>query len=66
MLVGLMGLQQAIARLEAGLKVLNSLIDILAVYILMAALTCTVEFQMGSRSWFIAPGLEMARIHKVS
>ncbi len=58
MLVGMMGLQQAVVRLEAGLKVLNSLIDIMAVYILMAALTCTVEVHMGSRSWFIASGLE--------
>ena len=52
MLVGMLGVQQAVVRLEAGLTVLNSLIDAVAVYSLMAALTCTVELQMGSRTWF--------------
>ena len=52
MLVGMLGAQQAVARLEAGLAVLNSLVDTVAVYTLMAALTCTVELQMGSRAWF--------------
>ena len=58
MLVGMMGAQQAIVRLEAGLSVLNSLVDALAVYTLMAALTCTVELQLGSRSWFSKAGHE--------
>lgn len=57
LLIGMMGAQQAVVRLEAGLKVLKSLADTIAVYTLMAALTCTVELQMGSRSWFHASGL---------
>ena len=52
MMVRMMGAQRAFARFEAVLKLLNSLLDTLAVYILMAALTCTVELQMGSKSWF--------------
>lgn len=52
MLVGMLGAQQAVVRLEAGLTVLNSVIDAVAVYTLMAALTCTVELQVGSRAWF--------------
>ena len=51
-LIGMMGVQQAVVRLEAGLSVLNSIIDAVAVYTLMAALTCTVELQLGSKSWF--------------
>ena len=54
LLIGMMGAQQAVVRMEAGLKVLKSLADTIAVYILMAALTCTVELQMGSGSWFHA------------
>lgn len=57
LLIGMMGAQQAVVRMEAGLKVLTSLADTIAVYILMAALTCTVELQMGSSSWFHASGL---------
>ena len=56
MLVGLMGAQQAVVRLEAGLSILNSLVDTLAVYALMAALTCTVDLQLGRRSWFNKDG----------
>ena len=58
MLVGMMGAQQAVVRLEVGLSILNSLIDAVAVYTLMAALTCTVELQLGSRSWFSWTGRE--------
>ena len=59
MLVGLMGAQQAVVRLEAGLSILNSLVDTLAVYTLMAALTCTVDLQLGSRSGFNKAGHEV-------
>ena len=58
MLVGMMGAQQDVVRLEVGLSILNSLIDAVAVYTLMAALTCTVELQLGSRSWFSWTGHE--------
>ncbi len=51
LLIGLMGGPQAVVHLKAGLQVLSSLADATAIYTLMAALTCTVQLQMGSSSW---------------
>ena len=52
MLARMMGAQQALAQLEAALSIMKGFFDAVAVYIFMAALTCTVEIQMGSRMWF--------------
>ena len=52
MLARMMGVQQALIQFEAALKILKGFFDAVAVYIFMAALTCTLEVQMGSRTWF--------------
>ena len=52
MLAMVMGAHQALARVEAALSVMKGFFDAVAVYIFMAALTCTLEVQMGSRTWF--------------
>ena len=48
----MMGMQQALTQLEAALRIMKGFFDAVAVYIFMAALTCTLEIQMGSRTWF--------------
>ena len=52
LLARMMGMQQALTQLEAALKIMKGFCDAVAVYIFMAALTCTLEIQMGSRTWF--------------
>ena len=52
MLARMIGAQQALAQLEAALSVMKGFVDAVAVYIFMAALTCTLEVQMGSQTWF--------------
>ncbi|CAK0782831.1 hypothetical protein CVIRNUC_006026 [Coccomyxa viridis] len=52
LLARMMGIQQALTQLKAALKIMKGFVDAVAVYIFMAALTCTLEAQMGSRAWF--------------
>ena len=52
MLARMMGVQQALTQVEAALSIMKGFFDAVAVYIFMAALTCTLEVQMGSGTWF--------------
>ena len=56
-LIRLAGLTEVAGRVQAVLQVLSSFVDALAVYVLMAALTTTLEFEMQDKAWFNAWGL---------
>jgi hypothetical protein len=47
------GLTRIVANARVALQVLNSVADALAVYVLMAALTCAVELEMHGSAWFV-------------
>ncbi len=53
-LIKLAGLTEVASRLRAVLRVASSFVDALAVYVLMAALTTTVDLNMQGRAWFNA------------
>ena len=47
------GLSSQAAQLTAAMRISNSVIDVLAVYVFMAALTCTLEERMLGRVWWL-------------
>ena len=55
-LMSMAGLSAQAAQLTAAMRVANSIIDALAVYVFMAALTCTLEARMPSRVWWLESG----------
>lgn len=50
--IKLAGLTEVVDRVKAVLQVLSSSVDALAVYVLMAALTTTVDLEMQGKAWF--------------
>ncbi len=48
----LAGLTEVVGRARAVLEVFGSIVDALAVYVLMAAFTTTLELELQGRAWF--------------
>ena len=53
MMLRLAGLTHVVAKGRAALQLMNSLVDTLAVYVLMAMLTCDVELELQGKAWFL-------------
>ena len=51
-LLKLAGLTEVVGRARAVLEVFGSIVDALAVYVLMAAFTTTLELELQVRAWF--------------
>ena len=51
-LLKLAGLTEVVGRARAVLEVFGSIVDALAVYVLMAAFTTTLELELQGRAWF--------------
>ena len=52
-LMRIAGLRAQAAQLTAAMRITNSVIDVLAVYVFMAALTCTLEAHMPGGVWWL-------------
>ena len=58
-LIRLAGLGDQAAQLTAAMRITNSVVDVLAVYVFMAALTCTLEVNMPGRVWWLRSGPDL-------
>ncbi len=52
MLLKMAGLTKVVANGRAALQILNSLVDVAAVYVFMAVLGSAVELELQGNTWF--------------
>ena len=61
LLLRMAGMQGFMGNMRALMRIGNSILDVLAVYTFMAALTCSLDLQLQGQAWFsrtsyVAPG----------
>jgi hypothetical protein len=62
LLLRMAGLKGLISNMSAVMRVANSILDALAVYIFMAALTCSLDLQLHGQALFSRTGDTASRV----